>query len=100
MYQVDDYASSTTCTAPANPDNGAYSGSCAAGSTLYSGNRCTPTCDEGYTVSGVTTCVAGTITTTATCVSEIELKAAGCQARTWAWAGLMMVMTTTMMNGN
>jgi hypothetical protein len=66
---ADDYASSTTCTAPANPDNGAYSGSCAAGSTLYSGNRCTPTCDSGYTVSGVTTCVAGAITTTATCVS-------------------------------
>jgi hypothetical protein len=31
-------ASSSTCTAPANPSNGAYADTCATGSTLYSGN--------------------------------------------------------------
>ena len=64
-----DVAESSTCTAPANPVNGAYSGSCAAGSTLYSGNTCTPTCDSGYTSSSTTRCVGGSITETATCVS-------------------------------
>lgn len=66
----DDYASSSTCTAPANPTSGSYSGTCATGSTLLSGNTCVPTCDSGFSVSGTTRCVGGTITETATCVAS------------------------------
>jgi hypothetical protein len=66
-----DVASSSTCTSPAAPQNGAYAAdsACAtAGATLYSGNKCTPTCNSGYVVSGTTRCVKGAVTETASCV--------------------------------
>ena len=71
----------TFCTVPADPDNGAYSSyvddtvlqlggrGCTAGATIYSGNACIPGCDSGFEVSGMTRCVSGTITETATCAS-------------------------------
>ena len=46
------------------PDNAADAGSCTA--TLLSGNTCSPTCASGYTRNGVTSCLAGTLTS-ATC---------------------------------
>jgi len=73
LYGVDvsaDVDASSTCSAPAAPENGAYSSdtACAvAGSTMYSGNTCSPTCSDGYTASGTTRCVKGEITETATC---------------------------------
>jgi hypothetical protein len=51
------------CEAPTAPDNGAV-GTCTL--ALTSGGACQPTCDAGYTVSGTSSCFAGT-TTLATC---------------------------------
>ena len=66
--------SSSQCTVPADPTHGSYSDysagerTCTAGETIYSGNACIPSCDDGYEVSGMTRCVGGSITETATCV--------------------------------
>ena len=46
-----------TCDASAPPDNGGV-GDCT--SALAAGSSCQPTCNSGYTVTGVTTCVAAT----------------------------------------
>ena len=64
-------------TAPASPvANGAYTGNCATeGAKMYSGWACKLECDDGYTVSGATRCVKGSIVETATC---IECDAGGC----------------------
>ena len=48
------------CDASAAPANGAV-GDCT--STLASGSTCQPTCNAGYTVSGTSSCLAGTFTT-------------------------------------
>tara|TARA_B110001452_G_scaffold243458_1_gene226897 strand:+ start:557 stop:2458 length:1902 start_codon:yes stop_codon:yes gene_type:complete len=63
----DDFSADSTCTLDAVA-NGDYesSGPCVVGATLYSGYRCTPNCTSGYTASGDTTCVKGTLTA-ATC---------------------------------
>ena len=50
----------TPCDASAAPTNGAV-GTCT--STLASGSTCQPTCNTGYTVSGTSSCLAGTFTT-------------------------------------
>ena len=42
-----DYSSTTTCVAPADPDNGSFADTCATGQTLLSGNTCTPACSTG-----------------------------------------------------
>ncbi|KAH8075973.1 DNA binding protein [Aureococcus anophagefferens] len=53
-------ADGTTCAVEAQPDNGAYASEyCETGATLYSGNGCHVTCDDGYAASGVTRCVEG-----------------------------------------
>ncbi|KAH8064092.1 DNA binding protein [Aureococcus anophagefferens] len=53
-------ADGTTCTVAAQPDNGVYASEyCETGDTLYSGNGCHVTCDDGYTASGITRCVEG-----------------------------------------
>jgi len=52
--------SASPCDASAAPENGAV-GDCT--STLASGSTCQPTCDDGYTVSGTSSCLAGTFTT-------------------------------------
>jgi hypothetical protein len=52
-----------TCDASAAPTNGAI-GTCT--STLASGSTCQPTCNEGYTVSGTSSCYNGAVTA-ATC---------------------------------
>ena len=51
------------CDASASPANGGV-GNCT--NTLASGATCEPTCDAGYTVSGASSCTAGTLTA-ATC---------------------------------
>jgi len=56
-----------SCDASATPANGAGMGNCTA--TLASGMSCAPQCNSGYVVNGLTSCSAGTITSTATCVS-------------------------------
>ena len=56
----------TTCDASTAPTNGGV-GTCT--STLASGSTCQPTCNSGYTVSGVSSCSAGTLSA-ATCVSS------------------------------
>ena len=48
------------CDASTAPTNGGV-GSCT--SSLASGSTCQPTCDSGYTVSGTSSCSAGTIAT-------------------------------------
>ena len=53
----------TCCDASTAPTNGA-SGNCP--SSLASGSTCQPTCNSGYTVSGMSSCTAGTLTA-ATC---------------------------------
>jgi hypothetical protein len=55
--------SSPPCTGLAPPAAGVM-GTC--GSELASGSSCQPTCVDGYTVSGPTTCIAGALTP-ATC---------------------------------
>ncbi|GMH63049.1 hypothetical protein TrST_g9924 [Triparma strigata] len=60
------YSSASTCTAPTSITNGAYS-DCTG--TMLSGHACTPTCISGYTASGDTTCIGGTLTE-ATCVES------------------------------
>merc|ERR1712194_576453 len=68
----DSVASSSTCSAPAAPGNGTYAAGdiCAtAGATLYSGNTCTLVCNSGFSASGVTRCVKGALTETASCVA-------------------------------
>ena len=52
--------SANPCDASAPPANGAV-GDCT--STLASGSTCQPTCNAGYTVSGTSSCLAGTFTT-------------------------------------
>ena len=52
--------SASPCDASAAPANGAV-GDCT--STLASGSTCQPTCNTGYTVSGTSSCLAGTFTT-------------------------------------
>ena len=52
--------SANPCDASAAPANGAV-GDCT--STLASGSTCQPTCNAGYTVSGTSSCLAGTFTT-------------------------------------
>ena len=55
-----------TCDASVAPANGAV-GDCT--STLASGSTCQPTCNTGYTVSGTSSCLVGTLTA-ATCVKD------------------------------
>ena len=54
---------STPCDASVAPTNGAV-GDCT--SALASSSTCQPTCDSGYTVSGPSSCIAGSLTA-ATC---------------------------------
>ena len=64
-------ADGTTCAVEAQPDNGAYASEyCETGATLYSGNGCHVTCDDGYAASGVTRCVEGAFVEYATCVAD------------------------------
>ena len=53
-----------SCDASVAPMNGGV-GDCT--STLASGSTCTPTCDDGYTLSGQTSCSLGILTSSATC---------------------------------
>ena len=46
------------CDASTAPTNGAV-GTCT--NSLASGSTCQPTCDSGYTVSGTSSCTAGTL---------------------------------------
>ena len=57
------YSYDRPCDTSAEPENGGV-GDCP--SSLPSGSSCQPTCDEGYIVSGVSSCSLGTLTT-ATC---------------------------------
>ncbi len=57
------WVNSSTCDASAPPANGG-AGDCT--NSLASGSTCQPTCNSGYTVSGTSSCSAGTLTT-ATC---------------------------------
>ena len=60
------YASSSTCTSPTSIDSGSYDSACAG--TMLSGHTCTPTCDSGHALSGITICIGGTLTE-ATCTA-------------------------------
>ena len=57
------------CDASAAPSNGAV-GDCT--SSLASGSMCQPTCDSGYSVSGASSCSAGSLTA-ATCNANGKL---------------------------
>ena len=56
-------SASASCDASTAPTNGVV-GDCT--NSLASGSTCQPTCDSGYTVSGTSSCTAGTLTA-ATC---------------------------------
>ena len=58
-----------TCDASAAPTSGGV-GDCT--NSLASGSTCQPTCNSGYTVSGTSSCSAGTLTT-ATCTAGAKL---------------------------
>ena len=60
MYVTVNVIDDNPCDASAVPANGAV-GTCT--STLASGSTCQPTCNTGYTVSGTSSCLAGTFTT-------------------------------------
>mmetsp|Transcript_6441 Transcript_6441/g.25791 ORF Transcript_6441/g.25791 Transcript_6441/m.25791 type:complete len:1211 (-) Transcript_6441:2827-6459(-) len=62
-YSYFDGACVANCDASAAPANGGV-GDCT--SSLASGSTCQPTCNSGYTVSGSSSCTAGTLTA-ATC---------------------------------
>ena len=57
------YSYDRPCDTSAEPENGGV-GDCP--SSLPSGSSCQPTCDEGYIVSGLSSCSLGTVTA-ATC---------------------------------
>ena len=61
------------CDASTAPTNGTV-GTCT--NSLASGSTCQPTCDSGYTVSGTSSCTAGTLTA-ATCAASPSSPAAG-----------------------
>jgi len=61
------------CDASTAPTNGVV-GTCT--NSLASGSTCQPTCDSGYTVSGTSSCTAGTLTA-ATCAASPSSPAAG-----------------------
>ena len=63
VYRVQELVS---CDASTAPTNGAV-GNCT--NNLVSGSTCQPTCYSGYTVSGTSSCTAGTLTA-ATCTSS------------------------------
>ena len=60
MYVTVNVIDDNPCDTSAAPVNGAV-GDCT--STLASGSTCQPTCNTGYTVSGTSSCLAGTFTT-------------------------------------
>ena len=62
----DDLTRATPCDASTPPTNGGV-GSCTG--SLASGSTCQPTCNSGYTVSGTSSCFAGTLTA-ATCSGD------------------------------
>jgi len=66
-----------SCDASAAPANGAV-GDCT--SSLASGSTCQPTCNTGYTVSGSSSCSAGTLTA-ATCYGYTETDNRRCTDR-------------------
>ena len=59
------YVFAVGCDASTAPTNGGV-GTCT--SSLASGSTCQPTCNSGYTVSGTSSCSAGTLTA-ATCAA-------------------------------
>ena len=61
-----------TCDASTAPANGAV-GTCT--NNLASGATCQPTCNSGYTVSGASSCLAGTLTA-ARCVAHCDASTA------------------------
>ena len=63
IYSVSIHGDANPCDASAAPENGGI-GDCT--SSLASGSTCQPTCDDGYTVSGTSSCSLGTLTA-ATC---------------------------------
>lgn len=60
------YDSSSICTSPTTIDNGSYGSECTG--TMLSGYTCTPTCNDGFSLTGMTICIGGTLTE-ATCVA-------------------------------
>ena len=62
-----------TCDASAAPTNGAI-GDCT--STLASGSTCQPTCDDGYTTTGTSSCTLGTLTAATCSASPCDASAA------------------------
>ena len=71
-----------TCDASGAPSNGGV-GDCA--DSLASGSTCQPTCNSGYTVSGTSSCSAGTLTM-ATCAAIPAMLRALPQTEAWATA--------------
>jgi len=66
---LDDEAvdSASTCAVP-SVSHGIYdTDPCVAGATMFSGWQCSPTCEDGYALSGTTRCVGGTLVETASC---------------------------------
>ena len=82
--------SANPCDASAAPANGAV-GDCT--STLASGSTCQPTCNAGYTVSGTSSCLAGTLTA-ATC------SASPCDASAAPANGAVGTCTSTLASGS
>jgi hypothetical protein len=77
-FGAEDVAAASTCSAPAAPSHGSYTGVCAtAGATMQSGWQCTLECDGGYTASGTTTCVKGQISEEASCGLSAENTTSG-----------------------
>jgi len=66
----DAVSAESTCEVP-SIDHGTYDlGSCSAGGTMYSGWQCTPTCEDGYDLTGTTICVGGILTAVASCTAS------------------------------
>merc|ERR1719163_2310489 len=75
-----------TCDANVAPENGDV-GDCT--STLASGKTCQPTCNTGYTVSGSSSCSAGTLTPATCTATQICTRTYEGGCGNWASLGLL-----------
>ena len=85
-----DDCSDGNCDASNAPTNG-DAGTCT--NSLANGASCTPTCDDGYTLSGTRTCNDGTLTDTAVCYGN------SCDASSVITNGALNDCTTTLAHG-
>ena len=98
QVRVYTYGDPSSCDASTAPTNGAV-GTCT--SSLASGSTCQPTCNSGYTVSGVSSCSAGTLTAATRSASPTSpTSASSCDASTAPTNGVVGNCTSSLASGS